>query len=201
MGLDLNSPGVSSESPRIRVDSPNRYGFEMILIRRLQMDEVELFKRIRLASLREAPYAFSSTYESALLRSDESWRRQVEESAQGADRATFIAFFDNRPVGISSLYRIAARREKGELLQVWVAPEYRGTRITWNLMDTVFMWAAENAFETILAQVTCSNIRSIRFYRKYGFMMSDEVPLDSSDIAILTREIESKQPHQKDPVA
>jgi len=173
----------------------------MITIRRLQIDEVELFKQIRLASLREASYAFSSTYESALLRGDESWRSQVEESAQGADRATFIAFFDNRPAGISSLYRIADKKEKGELLQVWVAPEFRGKRIAWNLMDTVFMWAAENAFETIIAQVTRSNIRAIRFYRKYGFMISDEVPLDSSDTVILTWEIESKHSHKEDSVA
>lgn len=173
----------------------------MIFIRRLQIDEVELFKRIRLASLRDAPYAFSSTYEAALLRSDESWRSQVEESAQGTDRATFIVFSDDRPIGISSLYRIANKREKGEMLQVWVAPEYRGTRIAWNLMDTVFMWSTENRFETIIAQVTRSNIRAIRFYRKYGFMMSDEVPLDNSDTVILTREIESKHPHKKDSVA
>jgi hypothetical protein len=54
----------------------------MIAIRRIQIDEADLYKQMRLASMRDAPYAFSSSYESALLRNSESWRDQANSTAR-----------------------------------------------------------------------------------------------------------------------
>ena len=64
----------------------------MIEIRRIRLGEGDLFKQMRLTSLRESPHAFSSTYESALNRTAESWSEQADSTAQGSDRSTFIAF-------------------------------------------------------------------------------------------------------------
>ncbi len=83
------------------------------------------------------PYAFSSTYDSAIQGSAESWREQAESTAQGNDQATFIAFSEDAPIGIAALFRPVGQAEVGEVLQVWVAPEYRGTRVAWDLMDVV----------------------------------------------------------------
>jgi hypothetical protein len=55
----------------------------MIKVRRIQAGETELLKQIRLASLRDAPYAFGTTYESALKRSAETWREKTENTAHG----------------------------------------------------------------------------------------------------------------------
>ena len=148
----------------------------MKTIRRIQAGETDLYKQIRLAALKEAPYAFGSTYDSALERSDESWRAQVESSAQGSDRATFIAFSDNVPIGIAALYRDKEKRDTGELLQVWVRPEFRGTRVIWDLMDEIFQWAAENNFDEVIAGVTKENTRALKLYAKYGFSTMDETP-------------------------
>jgi RimJ/RimL family protein N-acetyltransferase len=125
-------------------------------------------------ALKEAPYAFGSTYESALERSAESWREQVESSASGSDRATFIAFSDHAPIGIAALYRDKECADTGELLQVWVRPENRGTRVIWDLMDTIFQWAAENNYRKVIAGVAKENTRASKFYAKYGFSVMDE---------------------------
>lgn len=146
----------------------------MIKIRRLQIGEANLFKQIRLRSLQEASYAFSSTYESALQRSEESWREQSDSTAHGSDRATFIAFSDDNPIGIAALYRREDQVDVGQLLQVWVAPEYRGMGIAENLMDAIFEWASENIFNTILSRVRDGNTRAQKFYIKYGFSNSNE---------------------------
>ena len=148
----------------------------MITIRRIQAGETDLYKQIRLAALKEAPYAFSSTYESALERSDESWQEQVESSALGSDRATFLAFSDDVPVGIAALYRDRENADTGELLQVWVRPEFRGTTLIWDLMDEIFQWAAENNFREVIAGVAKENTRALRFYAKYGFSTKDTFP-------------------------
>ena len=59
--------------------------------------------------------------------------------------------------------------ELGEVLQVWVAPEFRGTGVAQKMLDAVFQWAGENSFRTILATITKGNERARQFYRKYGF--------------------------------
>ena len=170
----------------------------MISIRRIQIGESELFKRMRLTSLQEAPYAFSSTYESALRRSPESWSEQADSTAQGSDRATFIAFSGNSQIGIAALYRDPEGTDAGEVLQVWVAPEYRGKGVAFDLLDAVFQWAGENGFRIITAIVTKGNTRALKFYQKYGFDLADGVSLDVPDGLILTKEVKIEQLHTPD---
>lgn len=162
----------------------------MKAIRRIQIGEADLYRQMRLASLREAPYAFSTTYESALRRSAESWREQADSTAQGTDRATFVLFSDDGPIGIAALYRLPDPTDMGEVLQVWVAPEYRGKGAAWDLMDAVFEWAGENGFRTIIARITKGNARALRFYLKYGFSFADEdSPNESGEVAVV-REVQ-----------
>ena len=146
----------------------------MITIRRLQVGEADLFKQLRLTALQDASYAFPSTYDAALQRSAESWREQAERTAQGVDRATFIAFSEDSPIGMAALYRREDDAEIGEVLQVWVSAKYRGTKVAWDLMDAIFKWASENNFRRIIAGVTKGNARAVKFYDKYGFSLMEE---------------------------
>lgn len=161
----------------------------MITVRRIQIGETDLYKQMRLASLRDAPYAFGTTYDSALQRTAESWHEQAERTAQGTDRATFIAFSDDTPIGISSLYRREDKADVGELLQVWVSPEHRGSRVTWNLMDMIFQWARENNFRRIIAGVTKVNARALNFYIKYGFSILEESSANDAEGVYLMKEV------------
>lgn len=149
------------------------------------MGESDLLKRIRLTALKDAPYAFSSTYASVLRRSAESWQEQADSTASGSDRATFIAFSENVPIGIAVLYRDKDKVDAGELLQVWVSPEYRGTTVTMDLMDTIFKWAGENNFCEVIVGVTKANARAIKFYIKLGFSALEE----TSEGVYLTKEV------------
>ena len=110
-----------------------------------------------------------------------------------SDRATFIVFSDDAPIGIAALYRLPDQPDVGEVLQVWVAPEYRGTGAARDLMDAVFEWAGNNIFRAIVARITNGNARALRFYRKYGFALTNEASLNSSDGVTLVREVESEQ--------
>jgi GNAT superfamily N-acetyltransferase len=171
----------------------------MILVRRIKIGEGELFKRMRLTSLHESPSAFASTYESALNRSHESWCEQADGTAQGSDRATFIAFSGDLPIGIAALYRDKERMDVGEVLQVWVAPEYRSKGVALNIMDTAFQWAGENGFRTILATITKGNMRALRFYRKYGFHLADGASFDGPEDLILMKEKVDQAPRFRKP--
>lgn len=62
------------------------------VIRRIQPNEGELYRDIRLQSLADAPEAFASTLESALARTLESWTEQANSTISGAQRNTLLGF-------------------------------------------------------------------------------------------------------------
>jgi len=163
----------------------------MITTRRIRPGEVQLFKSLRLRALQDAPYAFSSTYEAALQRTDQSWQEQAERTARGADRATFFAFMGDEAIGMAALYRLEDQAQVGELLQVWVAPGQRGGQTAKCLIDGVFAWAAANHFFKIVAVVHRENHRAIQFYLRYGLTpleVFDPPALDLENIT-LVREV------------
>jgi RimJ/RimL family protein N-acetyltransferase len=161
----------------------------LITVRRIQIGETDLYRQVRLAALKDAPYAFGTTYDSALQRSSEFWRERVDSTAHGTDGATFIAFSNDIPIGMATLSRINGQADVGELMQVWIAPEYRGTRAIWDLMDTVFGWASENNFRRIIAGVTKVNSSALKFYIKYGFSILDESSANDSEGVYLRKEV------------
>ena len=154
------------------------------------MGETELYKQIRLASLKDAPYAFETTYESAVQRSDETWRERAEIGARGNDGATFLALFEDRLVGIAALFRSQGQIDMAELMQVWVHPDFRGSGAAWDLMDTIFRWAKENNFRKIIAGVTNVNTKAIKFYTRYGFSRMAESAQSDPDSVYLIKEVE-----------
>jgi RimJ/RimL family protein N-acetyltransferase len=137
----------------------------MHTIRRLKIGEADLYRRLRLEALKDAPGAFSSTYESALQRDEQSWAQQADSSAQGSGRATFVVIGE-RPIGLASIYRDTESPSTGELLQMWIALSHRGSGVAAELLDQLFE-------------------RALRFYGKYGFQV---VP--SSDGTVLTKQVE-----------
>lgn len=145
----------------------------MRITRRLNTGEGHLYRAVRLDALHESPEAFSSGYEDAVARSDQSWAEQADSSATGSDRATFVAIED-QPVGLAALYRDENDTDVGELIQMWVAPDVRGGSVANDLLLEVFRWAHSNHFALVKAEVMKSNARALRFYEKFGFCLSDE---------------------------
>lgn len=152
-------------------------------IRRLNIGEAALYREVRLEALRDSPEAFATSYESALERNEESWIAQADGSAAGDDRATFLVF-DRKPMGMAALYRDANDDATGELIQMWIAPEWRGGKVARELLDHVFLWAAGRDFKAIRAEVAEGNSRALRFYEKYGFRR-----IDSESGVVLVKEV------------
>jgi ribosomal protein S18 acetylase RimI-like enzyme len=94
---------------------------------------------------------------------------------------------------MAALYRDKDNVDVGELLQVWVSSEYRGTRVVWNLMDEIFKWASENRFYGIIAGVTEGNARAVKFYTNYGFSIIDELPTNDSGGVYLVKEVQMRR--------
>ena len=161
----------------------------MIVTRRLNLGEGPLYRAVRLEALRESPDAFSSRYDDAVARSDQSWADQADSSAVGPDRATFVTIGD-RPAGLAALYRDENVPDVGELIQMWVAPELRGKSAAADLLFEIFRWASANGISQVKAEVRRSNPRALRFYEKFGFSVLADEGMPPAASVLLTKSVE-----------
>ena len=162
----------------------------MLTVRRIKRGESELYKELRLRSLRDAPEAFGSTHESALKRGPASWIEQADGSSHGSDRSTFLAFIDDQAAGLAAVYRLEAPGDVGELIQVWVAPEYRRRGVALALLEAAMKWASENNFRAVTAGIMAGNAGAMTFYQKNIFPPESGITLDCpGDAAVLIKEV------------
>jgi len=162
----------------------------MYSYRRIKRGEFNLYKSIRLESLKDSPGAFGSTFESSAARSQQSWVEQADGGSRGSDRAIFFALNDEHVVGLAALYRLDSRKNTAELMQVWVRPEHRRKGVVIALMDFMFEWALKNEISAIVAGIMSDNAGAMRFYQKQGFEPVSGIVLDCpGDAAVLIKDL------------
>ncbi|MCG8588039.1 MAG: GNAT family N-acetyltransferase [Proteobacteria bacterium] len=120
-------------------------------------------RELRLRALRDAPDAYSSTFEESSRRPLESWSTQI------AAMATFIAVRDGRDVGLVRGATDGSDPDTAWLLSMWVAPDARGTGVGDALVDAVVGWARSACKSQILLEVADDNAPAIALYGRKGF--------------------------------
>ena len=137
------------------------------MIRRLVPDEWEDFRKVRLAALRDAPYAFGSTSERERTADEKSWRTRL------GNRAQLVAEIDGEIVGTAA--GIASDEERAALISMWVAPQVRGQGVGARLVNAVLDWAKDERFSSVSLWVTDGNAVAERLYERCGFMRTGAV--------------------------
>src|SRR5258708_38454612 len=141
-----------------------------VRVRRLEPDEWDLFRRLRLAALTEAPYAFGSIYASESGFGEEWWRQRL------VDRTRFVAEVDGEPAGIvsggeSGLEGMAA------VTTMWVDPNFRRQGVGDLLVKSVLDWARSTGYSRIVLWVTEGNEQAEKLYERNGFLRTGQVSL------------------------
>lgn len=132
----------------------------------------ELWRDVRLAALREAPYAFGSSVEEWPAGGEARWRGRLEL----AGSYNLVAVLDDEPVGIAS--GVPGDHGGCELRSVWVSPLARGNGLGGKLIAEVEGWARETGATVLRLSVLAGNDAAIELYRRSGFVDSDEALLD-----------------------
>ena len=140
-------------------------------IRRLGRGDERLLRTTRLEALRDAPAAFGTSLEAARSRPDDFWQRQVDGRLGDQPCATWIAL-DDVGDGVGMLTGVELEGAV-EVIQVWVAPDHRGTGLIERLFDALFEWAPH---PRVVIAVARSNLRAKRVYERLGFSVEDERP-------------------------
>lgn len=139
----------------------------MIEVRVLGPDDWELRRTLRLAALRDAPWAFGSTYESSADRTEEEWR------AWASAGCVFAAFAGEQANGLVGVVPRADEEGWTDLFAMWVAPEARGQGAADALVAAAVGWAGERRAGVRL-EVATGNERAERVYQRHGFVRVDE---------------------------
>ena len=151
-----------------------------VVVRRIRAGEGELLKRVRLVALRDSPFAFGSTYEAEVGRSDEEWAQRAGLGAAGTDRATFLAIEGARLVGIAGGYRHDEVRTEVELVSMWTSPLARRVGVGRRLVTSVLEWAGATGARHVGLWVTRGNEPAQALYGSIGFEVTGEFqPLPS----------------------
>ena len=141
----------------------------MISVTRIQTKQWQILKEVRLRALKEAPYAFGTTYAEGLERTEKDWQDMAREHATLPEKAYFMA-----------------------LTAMWVAPEVRGKGVGERIIQAVITWAQAGGATMLEASVSEDN-PARTFYQKLGFQETDErEPLRSNpsvQIIMIKRDI------------
>jgi ribosomal protein S18 acetylase RimI-like enzyme len=135
-----------------------------VAIRPLGITDVADYRTIRLASLRNAPDAFGSVYETTVTL-------PIETFAERLTGAMVLgAYARERIVGTAAFSRETGEKErhKGVLKGVYVEPDARGQGVAEALITGVIDHARE-IVEQLTLTVVQGNEAAIALYRKLGF--------------------------------
>lgn len=136
------------------------------MIRRVQSDDWERLRLVRLRALAGDPDAFLETAENAQTYPDDRWRERARPTERNA---TFVyeraGAFEGMATGI-----LLEDEEVVYLVGMWVAPDLRGTGVARELVDSVVAWARGHGRTRVILSVEGDNARAARLYEKCGFV-------------------------------
>jgi RimJ/RimL family protein N-acetyltransferase len=144
-----------------------------MVIRRLDEDDAEEFRALRLGALLESPEAFGSSYEETAAQPAEILTRRLRRDPEAPDNF-FLGAFDPSMIGMIGFHRETRlkTRHKGSILSMYVAPEARGKGIGRVLVEQTIAEARRQVgLEQIILFVVSTNQAACALYAGCGFVV------------------------------
>jgi len=144
-------------------------------IRQLTEADVEVYRELRLLSLRESPPAFTNSYEEFSQRTTDSITQQL----RGHENFTLGAFEGDQLVGMVGFYRESALklRHKGYIVSMYVRPEYRSRSIARALLIEAIARARRLPdLKQLLLGVVVTQTTAKHLYESLGFTVYGREP-------------------------
>jgi len=135
----------------------------VITVQRIWPDDWRILRDLRLASLADAPYAFTSSVDREASFAEATWRQRL------AGDPSFAAFDGDQAIGLAG--GVPGRPGPGvvrELVGMWVAAPYRRRGVSRMLFEAVATWATEQGATTLTLGVTEGNHGARAAYLRMG---------------------------------
>ncbi len=128
------------------------------MILRLGPEDWQRFRRVRLASLVDAPQAFCSVHAEVAARPPASWIQQL------SDLPTWVILGQDTDLGV-----VRIDPKSAEFISLWVAPEGRGQGLGRALVGQCRTWAQQAGHPALTLRVKPDNLPDIGLYEAMGF--------------------------------
>lgn len=138
-------------------------------IRALQSNEVDLCRMLRLRALADAPEAFGVTYADAVFFDSAYWTTFIQSLTPPSKQRMFLACDGEVCSGSVFAMLDRERDHAGRVGGMWVDSKLRRQGIGLALLDMVFEWAKENAFDELWLWCEEGDNAAHRLYEKAGF--------------------------------
>lgn len=156
---------------------------EPMLIRPVQMSDVDAFRDMRLEAVRDYPLAFTADLAETSARPIEWWRDLVARNT-GDGAASVIMVADagegaGELAGMAGLFSPSQPKlaHAATIWGVYVRPVYRGRDIGEQLLRACIEWARAKDFATVKLSVVEGNHVARRCYERTGFTPYGVEPL------------------------
>jgi len=143
----------------------------VIELRVLAPDDWRAWRRLRLAALAEAPYAFGSRLADWQGDGDREERWRARLGIPGSFNV--VAVLHGEPAGLAS--GVPAGAGVAELISMWVSPTARGHGVGDRLVQAVARWARQAGAGVLRLAVVPGNENAVALYRRNGFRLTGEL--------------------------
>jgi ribosomal protein S18 acetylase RimI-like enzyme len=152
------------------------------MIIRAEPEDWEIYRGIRLRSLREEPHAYASDYATEARYQPDLWRERL------ATAFTYLAFDDDHDlVGIAT--GVWTREGDTHVVGMYIALEAGGLGCAHQLLDAIADLAIRRHGKRLVLEVAESNERATRSYHSYGFVETGRRRLMDRDPGITEIEL------------
>jgi RimJ/RimL family protein N-acetyltransferase len=143
----------------------------MCTIRRIQPDDWQQYKALRLEAVRLHPEAFSALYADQLAKTDADWQMRVLGCATAPDNVILVADNQCQLVGMMGLYRETDKRSHVAIIWgVYVQADYRRQPLGCQLMQETLAWARRmDGVRKVRLEVHAINTPAHKLYLRNGF--------------------------------
>ena len=161
---------------------------------RLTGDDWQWEREMRLAALRDAPWAFGSTLDMALAMTEADWRYRI-----AFQHRLLAVAGDGTGLGMAGWLRAEAPYPPCPLLVgMWVEPSARGTGAGDALVQTVIADCTAAGEPRLFLQVNTDNIAAQRLYARNGFVPippdGDPLPTEHDEITMCRQTLNGPMP-------
>lgn len=156
---------------------------EDVRVRRLESDDWEVYRDIRLESLADAPYAYGSSLAREQAFDEATWRVRVS----GETGVTVVATIGTEPVGVMGVYTGLGF---AMLVAAWVRPTTRGRGVADALVADLIDWTRSQDYPELELRVADGNTAARNLFLRNGFLPTGErEPLESDPTVATERMI------------
>lgn len=151
---------------------------DRIKICKIQSKDWELYKKIRLESLKENPEAFGMDYQDVKNFSNEYWINELNEASKGIKKWLLFAKFNGEIVGMLGGERFKSEdlKDTAKVVAVFVSKKARGKgiakKLLLNLLDE---FRKSPGFKKARVKVFINQNVAIKLYQSAGFSIVDKI--------------------------